>query len=248
LVHELGEWGIKRSRSWVFQHLHLAGLDPQVQAMVARGQVPIAAVNVLYTKSADEQLRIAAGLADGSLRLADAGLEARPTEAIHGEINDRLAKAGSLAGGRPPTGRRTASADGRHGVVQTRRLLLGIDDPDALTRLTGARASRPRRKRLPEDWTAQASDEERSLAREAFHLGGLSPDQALVAADRWQREAETAPDDLLMAAHGMKRVIDLYARSAESLARYPGLMNLLRMRAGVLTSVALLAEEQAARR
>jgi hypothetical protein len=248
LVRELADWGIRRSRSWVFQHLHLADMAPEVQAMVARGEVPIAAVNILYNKSVEEQIRIANGLSDGSLRLADAGPQVGGSlEAIQGEINRKLAEAGSPPEGRAPIGRQVVPTDQRHGVVQTRRLLLGIDDPEALSKLDGSRAPRSKPSTPPEEWAAQASDEERALAREAFHLGGLPPEQAIAAVDQWQKEAETAPDDLLMAAHGMKRLIDLYARSSDSLAKYPGLMSLLRLRATVLSNVAHVIEKQSLR-
>lgn len=208
----------------------------------------MAAVNVLYNKRVEEQLRIAQGLADGSLRLADAGLTAGASpESLQGEINRKVAEAGSLPDGRAVVGRRMAPTDHRPGQVQTRRLLLGIDDPEALAKIGGSRALRTKRSTPPEEWAAQASDEERALAREAFHLGGLMPEEAIAAVDRWQREAETAPDDLLMAAHGMKRLIDLYARSSDSLSKYPGLMSLLRLRAGVLSNVAQVVEKQSRR-
>ena len=245
LVRELADWGIRRSRSWVFQHLHLADVAPEVQAMVARGEVPIAAVNILYNKSIEDQIRIANGLSDGSLRLADAGATAgASSEAVQGEINRKLAEAASLPESRLPNGRPVVTTDHRHGVVQTRRLLLGIDDPEALSKLAGARAPRSKRNTPPEEWAAQASDEERALAREAFHLGGFTPDQAIAAVDQWQKEAETAPDDLLMAAHSMKRLIDLYARNSESLAKHPGLMRLLRLRATVLSNAAHVVEKR----
>jgi hypothetical protein len=245
LVRELADWGIRRSRSWVFQHLHLADMVPEVQAMVARGEVPIAAVNVLYNKSVEEQIRMAKGLSDGSLRVADAGPAAGgPLEAIQGEINRKLAEAGSRPEGQAPIGRHAVPTDHRHGGVQTRRLLLGIDNPEALSKLGGSRAPRSKRNTPPEEWAAQASDEERALAREAFHLGGLAPEQAIAAVDRWQKEAETAPDDLLMAAHSMKRLIDLYTRNSGSLAKHPALMSLLRLRATVLSNVAHVVEKQ----
>ena len=233
LVRELADWGISRSRTWVFQHLHLADLAPEVQALVARGELPLAAVQALYTRPAGEQLRLARALAEGRLQLAHGELRAPPPEAIQAEIGDKLAQAVEAAERR--SSRQPAPSEKRHGPVQARRLLLGVDEPEAFSRL-------PQRRKSAEDWAAQASDEERALAREAFHLGGLPPEEAISAVDRWQREAETAPDELLMAAHGLKRLMDSWARNPDLLARYPGLMALLRLRAGALTHMAELVE------
>lgn len=233
LVRELADWGISRSRTWVFQHLHLADLAPEVQALVARGDLPLAAVQALYTKPAGEQLRLARALAEGGLQLAHGELRAPAPEAIQAEIGDKLAQAAEAAERRPS--RQPAPHEQRHGPVQARRLLLGVDEPEAFTRL-------PRPRKSAEDWSAEASDEERALAREAFHLGGLPPEEAIAAVDRWQREAETAPDELLMAAHGLKRLMDSWARNPDLLARYPGLMALLRLRAGALTRMAEMVE------
>lgn len=241
LVRELADWGIRRSRSWVFQHLHLADLAPRVQALISSGQLPLTAVNVLHNKPEDEQVRLASALVDGSLRLSDL---AESPESIQGDIAQRIEHAAGDE--QKASGRRLVPADQRPGLVQTRRLLLGVDDPAAVSRLARSRQAKAAAP-PPEEWVASASDEERALAQEAFHLGRLSPEDAIAAVDRWQKEAASAPDDLLMAAHGMKRLIDLYARNSDSLAKYPGLMSLLRLRAGVLTSLAELVEKQSAR-
>lgn len=237
LVRELADWGIRRSRSWVFQHLHLADLIPEVQAMVARGEVPLGAVHVMYSKPGEEQARIARGLADGSLHLAHGDLTTGDgPEAVQADVNDKLAQAAEREQSNAGHRRHMVPADERHGPVHARRLLLGIDAPEAF--------ARSGRKKAAEEWAADASDEERALAREAFHLGGLTAEQAIAAVDRLQREAETAPDELLMAAHGMKRVMDSWARSAESLAKYPALMALLRLRMDALTRMSDLVEKR----
>lgn len=242
LVRELADWGIRRSRSWVFQHLHLLDLTPEVQAMIARGEVPLGAVNVLHSKPADEQHRLATALAEGSQRLADA-VSTSTAEAIQAEINQKLA-AGAAALGRPDGRRRLPAAENRRGAVQSRRLLLALEDPAAVVKLSKPTSARARRQMPPEEWAARANEDELALAREALHLGGLTPEEAIDAVERWQREAETAPDDLLMAAHSMKRLIDLYARNADAVAKYPGLMGLLRLRAGVLANLAQVLDKR----
>ena len=78
-------------------------------------------------------------------------------------------------------------------------------------------------------------------------VGRLAPDEAVAAVGQWQQEAEVAPDEVLIAAHGMKRLMDLYTRNPEELAKYPGLMALLQLRATALTRITDLVHKQAPR-
>jgi len=243
LVRELADWGIRRSRSWVFQHLHLADLVPELQEMVRSGQLPVTAVNALYAKPPEEQRRLAQRIAEGGFHPSKLESTEAPADGIQQELDERISQAALGDEPRGRGGRRGARGEQRHGAVQTRRLLLGVDSPDQVAQLSGTRTSRPRQL-PPEDWAAQAGEEERALAREALHLGKLSPEQAIEAVKQWQHEAELAPDDLLMATHGMKRLIDAYTRNPESVANYPGLMGLVQLRAAALAQVAELVQRR----
>src|SRR5205814_492426 len=99
-----------------------------VQELVRRGQVPVAAVSVLYSKSGEEQLRLARAIAGGSVKLSELAAGGGSPEVIQTEISQRLAdaalapedsaRAGSRGGawGRPdaaPAARRRRSGSAR---------------------------------------------------------------------------------------------------------------------------------------
>jgi hypothetical protein len=244
LVRELADWGMRRSRSWVFQHLHLLDLVPEVQAMISKGELPVGVVNILHKKRPDEQLRIAEAIRDGSVRLNEVDQDRSP-ELIQAEVLERIAGAAS-APDQVRRQRQASTAERQDGPVQSRRLLLGLDSPEQILS-RGRRPTLPAGPIGPDEWAAGANQEQRALAREALHLGKLTVKEAVEAVNQWMAEAETAPDDLLLAAHGLKRLIDLHTRHSETLVKYPGLMRLLQLRAAALTRITELAQKRASR-
>jgi len=206
IVGALKAFGIERTRQWVYMHLALTELAPEVQAMVNQGSVAGELAYQLRSLPAGEQVAWARRIRDEGVSLAalrqalGGSQEDAPAEFVQREVANRLASAASDAS---PERRRggAASVEQRHGSVSSRWELLPV-------RVDSAQEGSKARALSTAEWTTRASGVQRQLAQEALFIGGYSPEAAMHLVDRAIEEAQDATEDVMVALNALRKLLE----------------------------------------